>query len=152
MKTLISLIFIIAVGVGAYMLLEENRDTAQVVDTDESSNDEISPALHSASWVWIRTERADGSIIEAPAGKFVLSFDGERASSSTDCNSMSASYVIDGEVLSFGPIGSTKMYCEDSVETEYARDIALATSYVIEGDELRINLNRDVGVMYFLRQ
>ncbi len=105
-------------------------------------------------WVWLRTERMTGSPVQAPPGeKFVLSFDGEgNASSSTDCNGLGGTYIVNGEVLSFGPFISTLMFCEGSLEGVYSQDLSLTNSYTIQGDILRLNLNRDVGVMIFEKQ
>ncbi len=110
-------------------------------------------ALAGSAWEWLRTDRAQGAATVAPAGKFVLTFnDDKSASSATDCNSMSGSYVVDGEVLSFGPMVTTLMFCENSVETFYANDLAAVNSYVITGDTMIMNLNRGAGTMHFKRK
>lgn len=108
-------------------------------------------AIKNRQWVWMYTELQDGSRIDAPEGEaFVLSFSDEgRYTSTTDCNGIRGEAVIDGEVLSLGAAVSTKMFCEGSLESTYTNDLLLASSYVVEGTTLRLNLNRDYGVMYF---
>lgn len=110
--------------------------------------------LIGTSWMWSHTTLLNGEKVTNPTkDKFVLTFGmDKRANSTTDCNAMSGTYVLDGEVLSFGPFISTKMYCENSVENTYASELSLATSYSIKGDTLTINLNRDAGVMTFTRK
>ncbi len=104
------------------------------------------------SWVWHRTTYQDGSVAQAPIGTFVLTFSADgNVTSTTDCNQLSGSYVVNGEVLSFKPFAMTKKYCEGSKDAVYAKDLSLATSYTIVDDELRIMMNRDVGVMVFTR-
>lgn len=114
-----------------------------------------SASLSGNGWVWVETDLQSGEKVVAPAGeRFVLSFDAEvkRLSSTTDCNQLSGTYVQDGEVLSVGPLVSTKMYCEGSVESVYSGQLALVSSFVIEGDTLRLNLNRDYGVMVYKKK
>ncbi len=127
--------------------------TSSPEDNGENPN-ESSASLLGTAWSWQYTELQDKERVEAPAGdQFVLTFEGEgRFGSTTDCNSMGGSYVLDGEVLSIGDMMMTKMYCEDSMEVTYAEHLGLVNSYVITGDVLRLNLNRDYGVMVFKRQ
>jgi heat shock protein HslJ len=107
--------------------------------------------IFNRQWVWMYTDHMDGSRIEAPSGgAFVLSFSSDgRYTSTTDCNNIAGDFVIDGEVLSLGAALSTKMFCEGSLENVYTNDLLLTNSYVLEGTTLRLNLNRDYGVMYF---
>ncbi len=110
--------------------------------------------LFGTSWSWVETILLSGEHVRAPVGdKFVLTFgeDGH-VHSSTDCNQMNGSYVIDGEVLSFGPMMSTKMFCEGSQEGNYSEALALTNSYAFEGNELHLNLNRDYGMMVFVKK
>lgn len=109
--------------------------------------------LESSKWVWEYTELLNNKRFDAPEGeKFVLELSEGRFSGTTDCNNISGSYVKNEEVLSFGPIGATKKYCEGSVENEYKEQLALTNSYYIEGDELFLILNRDFGTMVFVKK
>lgn len=126
------------------------RDVPEVAST----TDEVSVVEHpllSSKWIWTHTTYQGGKRITAPADElFVLSFEAEsRMTSTTDCNSIGGNYVRDGEVLSFGPFFATLMACEDALEGQYTNDLALTSAYVIEGDILRLHLNRDYGTMYF---
>ncbi len=123
-------------------VLEETNDDLPIVET--------SSGLFDNRWKWIRTEYLDDEELEPVKDNFVLSFnEAGTMTSTTDCNSLSGDFVIDGEVLSFGPFMSTLMYCEGSLEGEYGSDLALTNSYRIIGDELHLNLNRDFGTMIF---
>lgn len=107
--------------------------------------------LTDTSWEWVRTDRTTGADTEAPAGKFVITFGADgTASSATDCNSMSGPYSIDGESLSFGPMMSTLMFCENSVETYYSGDLEQVSSFVVDGEQLKMNLQSG-GTMHFKR-
>ena len=102
-------------------------------------------------WAWTYTELKDGTRVEAPSGEeFILTLGSDgRYQSSTDCNAISGEFALEGEVVSFGPALSTRMFCEGSLETVYTNDLLLTNSYVINGPILRLNLDRDYGVMYF---
>jgi len=50
----------------------------------------------------------------------------------TDCNNFSGSYTIDGENLTFGPMASTKMFCEGSQETIFMQMLGRTASYFFD--------------------
>lgn len=67
--------------------------------------------------------------------------DGE-AGGSAGCNSWFADYELDGESLSFGPIGSTLMYCQGpamAVEEANLAHLGAVTSWSIDGAELTLS-------------
>lgn len=137
----------------------EHQGELTITKDDEvifkGNKEDNQPSLTASSWVWVQTDLASGVKVVAPEGKpFILTFDPEnkRLSSTTDCNQLSGSYVQDGEVLSVGALASTKMYCEGSEESVYSGQLALVSSFVIEGDTLKLNLNRDYGVMVFKKK
>lgn len=148
MKKIIIALCVIVVLVGGFYAFN-----AYIYKEKQGNTDVMSEALlEDGSWVWLYSELPGGKMVTAPLGKFVLTLKDGDASSTTDCNAMRGSYVRDGEILSFTPFASTKMYCEGSVETEYARQIGLTTSHTISSNQLRLILNRDAGVMVFEHQ
>lgn len=114
----------------------------------------VPASLTSTQWVWLYTELQDGKVVSAPQGeRFILSLGiNGSVTSSTDCNTISGGYVKDGEVLSFTPFIATKMYCEGSFESQYTQQLSLTNSHVIEGQVLKLILNRDFGVMTFVKR
>ena len=64
---------------------------------------------------------------------------------------MTGRFTVNGEILSFGPFATTKMYCAGSLEAEYARQLGLTASHIIQGPELRLILLKDAGTMVFTR-
>lgn len=129
----------------------------QRLHTEKLANAPILVTPHAASnitgysWIWEYTTLIDGSKRGALTEKFVLTIDEKTktVSSATDCNGISATFIKNNEVLSFGPFIGTQMFCENSQEKAYTKELALTTSYVIVNDELHINLNRDFGTMVF---
>lgn len=109
--------------------------------------------LTNSEWLWVRAEE-DGVTTEAASDRFVLQFSEDgRASSTTDCNSMSGQYTRDGEEIEFDNFVSTLMYCEDSQEGAYAAFLEEVESFEISGNELRLffddDREGDDGVMVF---
>lgn len=107
--------------------------------------------LIGTEWVWLHTELPNDKMVSTPEReKYVLTLDAtKRVMSTTDCNTFIGKYEVNGEVLSFGPFTSTKKACSDSIESIYAKDLMLTTSYQIVGERMYINLNRDAGRMVF---
>ena len=118
---------------------------------------EYTPAPSTAptgtSWEWQFSSFQDGTRVDAPLGKFIFVFEpNARVSSLTDCNTVSSSYLGDGELLTFSPFLSTKMFCEKSLEATYLEHLGMVTSFYITDNELRFNLNQDEGVMIFRKR
>lgn len=107
--------------------------------------------LIGTEWVWLHTELPKDKMVSTPEReKYVLTLDTtKRITSTTDCNTFIGKYEVNGEVLSFGPFMSTKKACSGSLESVYAKDLMLTTSYQIIGERMYINLNRDAGRMVF---
>lgn len=114
---------------------------------------QTSSTLEDNTWVWEYTERIDGTRVVAHSDAFVLSFDVTegRLMSTTDCNSLSGSYMKNGEMINAGPFAMTKMFCRDSQEGEYVEALTYMNAYTIEGDTLTIFLADDFGTMVFKR-
>ncbi len=135
------------------LLLTQNG-VATVTNEDGSVG---APTLPGTMWNWIRTDNdpfASSTQMVAPAGnEYVLTFrQGGTFNSTTDCNRIAGSYALNGEVVSLGSVSMTEMACPDSLDTLYAAELGRVTSYVIDGDELRLILQQDSGVMIFERQ
>jgi heat shock protein HslJ len=63
---------------------------------------------------------------------------------------MNAEYTTITDTLSFGPLASTKMYCEGSQETEFGAMLADVERYLFTSrGELVLTLKKDGGTMVF---
>ena len=63
------------------------------------------------------------------------------ASGSAGCNNFNGSYVLDGAALSFGPLATTRMLCEDernARETEILEILTKTAQFKIERSELQL--------------
>jgi len=113
----------------------------------------ITTTLVGTSWRWLRTENATGTIASEPKSDkaFVLNFATEtNMGSKTDCNTIGGSYVTERNKLTFGPLMSTLMFCENSKEAEYSAALTQVHSYFLVDNTLRLILD-DGGTMFFVR-
>lgn len=147
--------FSVRPSMGKSMWLILDRDTMQWGIVEPNFSGEADPArmtLGMKSWTWISALYNDGREIRPLGAKpFTLTFgtDG-RFSATTDCNSMGGSYVAKGDTITFSQMFSTKMYCEGSQETDFARLLENTSGYYFTGrGELVLDLKYDSGSVVF---
>ena len=104
------------------------------------SDDEGSDAtpLEGTTWTLVTV---DGTPAVASDVAAEMTFADGQVSGSTGCNTFNGSYELDGDQLSFGPLASTMMACEDALATQESTVFTIldaAESYAIDGDELTI--------------
>jgi heat shock protein HslJ len=99
-----------------------------------------------------------GSFVPSDPSRYELTFlaDG-RLAMRLDCNRGTGSWTVSqvsglhGQ-LSVGPAAMTRMACPPgSMDSRVAADMSRVRSYVIEGDQLHLNLKADGGVYTWLR-
>lgn len=98
--------------------------------------------LVSREWTWVSTQMNDGTTFtprRPDAFRITFGVDGS-VSGTTDCNSFFAQYQLEGSLLTFGPIGATKMFCENSQEADFLRYLGEVGSYMIEAETGRLVL------------
>lgn len=101
---------------------------------------------------WLRTELKNNNIVlPLVQGKFSLIFSEDlKFSVQTDCNSNGGNYSFEESRLSFKDIVATRMYCENSQEEVFIRDLQKTSSYEILPDEtLILNFSDNSGRIYF---
>lgn len=98
------------------------------------------PALEGTNWqLTALAGAADASAVPAMGANLVLQ--GGSASGFGGCNQFNGSYTLDGQDITFGPIASTKMACDDakmSFESVYLGAIPTVASYAIADDTLTL--------------
>lgn len=108
-------------------------------------------ALVGHVWRWDGTVLPDESVVVPnDADAFTLDFTGEdnALGITTDCNNGRSSYTLEEGNLTINPIASTMMFCLDSQENIFTRDLSQVESYSISGEELILNLT-DGSLMTF---
>lgn len=125
-----------------------------VAPTDSDQDDEQAAGLFSQPWIWVRTEYSEGGEVTPRAAhvdSFVLELREEGVlQAKTDCNSISGSFDVDAQTLSFGPLAMTEMYCEDAQDAVFAQMLSDVISYRFsEAGELILELQAGTGTMHF---
>lgn len=111
----------------------------------------LDPLLGS-TWVWRDTVLSTGQRTETDEKQsFSVTFaeDGT-LSVTTDCNNGGGSYQLVGlDGLTFGALFSTRMFCADSQETEFFRQLEQVNRSLLENNTLQFTLQNDSGTMIF---
>lgn len=157
----VAIIVIVALlaGAGYFVFRAEPKaeTTSETTGSSQASNSSTAASSENpilgTEWTWKYSLLPNyGTTTITGADKFVVTFNHDlRVNSTTDCNTLTGSFVVNGEVLSLSPLASTKKGCADSYDSEYAKQLSLTTSYVIKGDELNLILAKDAGTMVFTR-
>ncbi len=112
-----------------------------------TSSKEESPSVPNASLIntrWVLRVLNDKKIFTPEKGKeaFIsLSKDGNKANGVGSCNNFFTTYTLSGKDLSFGPVASTEMFCQNGMETETAffKAIQNTITYKITGNYLYLS-------------
>ncbi len=142
-----------SIGKSIWLKLDpETMQFGEVVQNFEGEADPARMKLTMKKWIWVDTIYNDErNITPKQPGKFTLSFSSDRAFSvTTDCNTVGGTYTERGNVLSFGQMMSTLMYCEGSQESEFTQSLSDATGFRFTSKgELILNLASGGGYMIF---
>ncbi|MGZ8570886.1 MAG: META domain-containing protein [Actinomycetota bacterium] len=136
-----------AVSDGVLTLTGTDTDTELVYDEEQPPE-----PLPLTGTTWSLESIASGDAVSTTiAGMqatLVLAEDGT-ASGNATCNTFSASYEVDGETLTFGPLATTQMACTEMGASEQEAAVLTALeatrSFAIDGDVL--TLGGDNGAM-----
>jgi heat shock protein HslJ len=113
------------------------------------------PNILYGDWMWNSSTDASGKTVspEDPS-QFILTFSSNgKLKSSTDCNSVSGSFIKNEEALSIGALASTEMACSGkNLDLAYISQLSQVSSYSISGNTLTLKLIKDFGVMKFSRK
>ena len=106
-------------------------------------------------WFWTSSINSAGVEIKPkdPAD-FILTLTPEgRLTSTTDCNTISGSYIQNQNMISVGSLVSTEKSCrKNSFESKYITQLTLASSFEMTGNALILYLVNNSGQMTFLRR
>ncbi len=139
MKKLYIVLAVLVVGLGTLLFTRSGGDSGIM-------------NLDAKSWELVSIGYSDGKeVTPKQEGDFVLTLkDDNTFSLETDCNQMGGEYVLEGNLISFKNIFSTKMYCEGSIESEVSLALQNAQGFFYDTNGgLVIDLQMDSGSMYF---
>lgn len=141
-----------SVGQSVFLKLDTEALQFGIVDNDFTGEaDPLRMSLDMKTWILDSALYNDGTEINPTGDRFSITFlPGNRFSATTDCNSMNGSYVAADGAISFSQIGMTKMFCEDSQETEFLNILENTSSYHFTArGQLIFDLKFDSGTATF---
>ena len=128
-------------------------DTMTDTMTDaEAAVEDSSAQLVGTSWLWTQTLMSDGALtVPEQADAFQITFGEEGAfSTTTDCNTSTGSYSVDGNQITIQLGAMTMMACPDGTqEAAYLRDLGNVQSFLFADGNLMMELPFDSGGMSF---
>jgi len=136
---------ILAVAAACTPAVEDSSNTVPELNADSD--------ITEITWNWERfDDNADQNnfVVDDPTlYTFTLNADGTYAVKA-DCNLASGSYVLEGSSLKFEAGPTTLAECgPDSLYNTFLMDLGYAVTYVIDGNQLHLNLWADAGNMVF---
>ena len=142
-----------SVGKSIWLLLDaESMQFGEVAQNFEGEADPNRMTLSMKTWEWVESQYEYGErTVPKRQGDFTVTFGNDgHFTATTDCNSMSGSYIEVGSSFNFGTVASTKKYCEGSQESEFASYFENTTGYHFTSrGELILELKFDSGTVVF---
>ena len=141
-----------SVAKSVFLKLDPESLQFGIVDNDFTGDaDSAHMSLDMKTWVWESALYNDGTEINPGNDRFSITFmPDNKFSATTDCNGMNGSYVTEEGSISFSSIAMTKMFCEDSQETEFLEILENISGYHFTGrGELIFDLKFDSGTAVF---
>ena len=106
--------------------------------------------LEDRTWV-VEEMNIDGTMAASADGVISYAvFEEGSISGDAGCNNYNGGYETDGGSMAIGPLASTRMFCEDSMDQETAYFILLeqVDSYKVSGNDLTLS-NGDTVLMKY---
>lgn len=104
------------------------------------------------TWEWVESLYSDDSSVEVydPSSYTLLLEPDGSVVLQVDCNRGGGTYTLDGSQLTLDVAVMTRVACPEGTLSEvFMRDLSGAATYVMDGENLVINLFADAGNMYF---
>jgi heat shock protein HslJ len=111
--------------------------------------------LTGTTWIWDKINTQSGTVITPnKRGAFALTFgEGAKVSWTTDCNNFFGSYSLASDgIISFSALGSTRMYCAGSQESDFASLLQKVSSARIDNSSSLVLTTADGSVLYFVKK
>lgn len=147
--------FSVQPSVGKSLYVQYDPATLQLIQIAVDFEGEANPDMMSLTmqqWTWVQTTyNNDTKVVPQQADAFTLTFNNDSTVAiTTDCNTMGGTYTVTGNNITFGPIASTKMFCEGSQEQDFAAMLPEMQSFFFTSKgELVFDLRFDTGSAIF---
>lgn len=138
-KILVAVSMIALLGAGCALTPPATRDTLPADTENLKPAQKMSMAqFMTGSWKIKTMQMVGGQAQDVSSLGLTLSFDGSKMTGKV-CNSMNGSYTVEDNLVKFGPVMSTKMFCEGLAgETEAALSTGFLNNLTIskQGENL----------------
>jgi heat shock protein HslJ len=114
-----------------------------------------SPATIQGQWKLVSHGSAASQTPAAPDAETSIEFLDGQLSGNVGCNGFGGEYEVDGDVIKFGPVMSTMMFCEGPVGEQEMGTIAVfqeSATFVLDGDTLTITSADGSSVIVLARK
>ncbi|HXK37517.1 MAG TPA: META domain-containing protein [Candidatus Paceibacterota bacterium] len=104
------------------------------------------------TWKWQSSELSDKTLVTPKQmDRFSLAFTAKnQVTVGTDCNRVGGEYVASDGKITFNQLVSTEMFCENSQESTFTKELTEVTNYLFtDRGELRLMLKNNGGTMIF---
>ena len=132
-----------------------NGGQAQLIEVAHDFEGEANPdsmTLGMHRWTWIETAYNNDTVVQPNEKEaFTLTFVDGRVQGTTDCNGFSGAYTADDHRIRFDDkMAMTRMYCENSQETEFVKMLLEVRSYFFTSKgQVIFEIKFDSGIMRF---
>ncbi|WP_221893729.1 META domain-containing protein [Bathymodiolus japonicus methanotrophic gill symbiont] len=112
--------------------------------------------LEQTTWQMIGINNGKGGVLSsAQTGKASLQFIDGKLQGNSCCNSLTASYQLNGTAITIGPVISTRKFCTDNdlmvQEQQLLQELTKVTRYEIRANQLRV-VDANGALMLNLKQ
>lgn len=126
-----------------------NEIQKEIVSTSTITTTTIVSPLTAKTWTWFKSTTKGKNITPKKATAFTITFTSDKnIKGTTDCNSFFGTYKDEMSQITFGPFGSTRMYCEASQEQIFLSDIQNVSAFSFDKDGNLI-LTTASGTLFF---
>jgi heat shock protein HslJ len=128
---------------------------AQIPDPVPVASSTTATSITQGVWGWQRTEMSDDTTIVPPdPNRYTISFQADgRLAIRADCNQGGGTYTLEGSQLTVKPGPMTLIACGPmSQDAAFMRGLRDVATYVMDGENLVLNLKVDSGNMVFSPQ
>ena len=120
-------------------------------DSSAESQPAHSQRLEGTSWNLRAFNLTNKTSVPMENTELTIGFADGQASGGAGCNRYFGDYSREGETLEIGPLGATRMMCEENVmnqESSFLASLADAKSYFIDDSGLTIQLNNGTELVF----
>lgn len=155
-STIIVVILLLVIGIAsALFFFTKEKETQKNVSSDTQTKEVPIVNVPYGDWRWISMiDNTGQTITPKDPEKFILTLSPEgKLTSTTDCNNISGSFVVNDTIINIGPLTLTEMGCTGEIlESIYVSSLSSISSYTITNTQIVFNLLQNKGSMTFSKK